>query len=42
MFEYLLENHSLKYIWRRKDFYAFLHFISNSIKMWQFALPIIM
>ncbi|CDW84972.1 UNKNOWN [Stylonychia lemnae] len=42
MLEYLLEHDYTKNIWMRKDFYTFLHFISNSLKIWLFALPIIM
>lgn len=34
MLEYLLENKNLRSFWRRKDFYAMLHFVSHNSKIW--------
>lgn len=42
MLEYLLENPRMVNYWKRKDFYAMLHFVSSSLKVWQFAIPIVM
>eukprot|EP00347_Sterkiella_histriomuscorum_P018673 403344614 len=42
LLEYLLENQNTRRFWRRKDFYAILHFISHNLQIWQFAIPIIM
>jgi hypothetical protein len=42
MLEYLLENPKMINFWRRKDFYAMLHFVSHSLKVWQFAIPVLM
>lgn len=42
LLEYLLENPSVAKFWRRKDFYAMLHFASSSLRIWQFSIPVIM
>lgn len=40
--EYLLESDFLRFYWRKKDFFAMLHFMSNNFKIWEFAIPVLL